>query len=210
MSFQKVINNPNLSEEEKLRLHLAAVERGRRGGSAKKKERQKENIENIDIIETFASAGLTDYQFALCLRLSEGKWRRMKGLPEVAEALKIGQSRAKEKVERALFRRAIGYTIEEVTQEERLTKDGDKVPLIKRVVRDLAPEPIAAMMWLSNKFPEEWKNRQDIESRGSLRTDVQGMPTTMAGLAELTKKVKEQLEKQATRPSTALKPEQAG
>jgi hypothetical protein len=59
-------------------------------------------------------------------------------------------------VEQALFRRAVGYQIEEVVQEKNLT---GQVVKEKRTVREIAPSEIACFFWLKNRLPHLWQDR---------------------------------------------------
>ena len=58
-------------------------------------------------------------------------------------------------VEQALFRRAVGYQIEEIVQE----KTSGIVTKEKRTVREIAPSEIACFFWLKNRLPHLWQER---------------------------------------------------
>lgn len=123
-------------------------------------------LPNFDVIERYAAAGLTDKQMALCMDCSETTlktWKRDKVIgPQIAACLKRGHSRANHFVVESLFKRALGYTTEKVTLEEKLDKQGEIVNVRKVERVELAASEIAAMMWLSNKDPDNWKQKQDI------------------------------------------------
>ena len=82
--------------------------------------------------------------------------------PQIRSALEKGRKRANDKVKEALFKRAVGYTWDKITHDAKVTKDGEIVPIVKRERVEVAPSEIAAMMWLSNKDPDNWKQKQDI------------------------------------------------
>lgn len=59
-------------------------------------------------------------------------------------------------VEAALFKRAIGYQYEEVTQDEKLDRDGNVQVLKKTVTRDVPPHLTSIIFFLANRQPERW------------------------------------------------------
>jgi len=127
---------------------------------------RKRILPDFDVIERYARAGLTDYQLALCLRISEhtlSKWKRDAVIgPLIQEAIKKGLAQANERVQQSLYRRAVGYAYEKITYDEKVDKNGTVIPVKKKEIVEFAPSEVAAMMWLSNKDPENWKQRQDI------------------------------------------------
>ena len=127
---------------------------------------RKKAVPDLDVIERYARAGLTEHQLALCLRVSEHtllKWRRDKKWgPLMEQATKKGHAQANERVQQSLFKRAVGYSYEKVTYEEKVDKTGALIPTTKREIIEYAPSEVAAMMWLSNKDPDNWKQKQDI------------------------------------------------
>lgn len=58
-------------------------------------------------------------------------------------------------VEQALFRRAVGYQIEEVEEERGI---GGVIMKQKRKVREIAPSEIACFFWLKNRLPHLWQD----------------------------------------------------
>lgn len=85
------------------------------------------------------------------------------------------------KVERSLLDRALGYEYEEVRTEYESTPNPDVnakekfIPVIKkqsrtkkRVVQDVE----AIRFFLTNKAPDEWKNRMEQTNLGTLKTDI--------------------------------------
>lgn len=60
-------------------------------------------------------------------------------------------------VEAALLKRAIGYQYEEVTQDEKLDRDGNVQVLKKTVTRDVPPHLTSIIFFLANRQPERWR-----------------------------------------------------
>ena len=72
------------------------------------------------------------------------RWR--KKYPKIDEALKRGSDAADIAVESALFKRAVGYVVEEV----------------QKVVE---PNVTAQLFWLKNRRPDLWSERVDVTDK---------------------------------------------
>lgn len=107
-------------------------------------------------IEALARNGMTLKQCADVFGVNERtvqEW--LKNDPRFEEAWMRGRVHPDHLVEQALFRRAVGYQIEEITQE----KSMGVVTKEKRVVREIAPSEIACFFWLKNRLPHLWQDR---------------------------------------------------
>lgn len=96
--------------------------------------------------------------------------------PEVNDLLKEGKDEADFKVESALYRRAIGYEVEETTTEVKVSEDGSaQATVIKKVKKHIAGDTTAQIFWLKNRKPDEWRDKQDV----NVTSDdwVQGLKT---------------------------------
>lgn len=100
---------------------------------------------------------------------------------EVTRARKEGEQRAIEDVERALLDVAKGFEYEEVRTEyeSKLNPETGKYePTIKKQVRikkRVVPTVEAQKFYLTNKVPENWKNRQDTQISGDLLQKFQSV-----------------------------------
>jgi hypothetical protein len=98
--------------------------------------------------------GLTDRElaavFGVC-RMTIFRWRA--AYPEFAEATKLGKSVADDRVERALYERAIGYEEEAVRVYH---PAGTEEPVIVRYKREVRPDTTAALQWLRARRPAIW------------------------------------------------------
>lgn len=115
------------------------------------------------LIQAWARDGLTDAD--ICKNLDVGKdafIEYKKQYPELVEALKTSKDEADIIVENSLYKRAIGYTYEEVTYE-----NGKET---KRVVKEVTPDTTAQIFWLKNRRPAAWRDKQDIEHSGTIIT----------------------------------------
>lgn len=82
---------------------------------------------------------------------------------EFSEALKLGKEVADKRVEGALYSRALGYSHEDT--DVRVIKG----KLVKTaLIRHYPPDTTAAIFWLKNRKPEEWRDKQETEHSGSL------------------------------------------
>lgn len=76
--------------------------------------------------------------------------------PAFAEACKVGEKAADERVASALFNRAVGYSYD--AQELVKTKDGvDLITVTKHAPPDLA----SCIFWLKNRQPNAWRDKID-------------------------------------------------
>ena len=120
--------------------------------------------EHMDKIKKMATAGFTDKEMAECLNVTEqtfNNWK--KKFHEFFESLKDWKLKADESVERSLYERACGYEHE----EDKIFNANGK-PMIVPTVKKYPPDPTAAIFWLKNRQPKEWRDKQDIEHSGTI------------------------------------------
>jgi transposase len=113
------------------------------------------------LIEQMAQNGLTDEQMAEKLGISTGcfyKWKLK--YPEIVEALKRGKQGPDDKVERSLFERACGYE----HKETKMFFDSKTGEVVKEdTTKHYPPDTAAAFIWLKNRRPKKWRDKQEIE-----------------------------------------------
>ncbi len=98
--------------------------------------------------------GLTDRELAEAFGVSRStifRWRA--AYPEFAEATKLGKEVADDRVERALYERAIGYEEEAVRVYH---PTGAEDPVIVRYKREVRPDVTAALQWMRARRPGIW------------------------------------------------------
>lgn len=121
-------------------------------------------LPKLGMVEAWARNGLVEAQIAHNLGIAESTLNVYKNNhPELVEALARGKEVVDLEVENALLKRAKGYTYDEVTREERLTRDGEIVTLTKTVRRDIPPDPTSMMFWLANRQKSRWSYRPQAE-----------------------------------------------
>ena len=113
------------------------------------------------LVEAWARDGLTDEQIAHNLGISKDTFYVYKREhADFADALKKGKEVVDIAVENALFKRAMGYSYDEVTYE-----DGKPV---KVVTKQVAPDVTAQIFWLKNRKPAEWRDKREVEQNGDM------------------------------------------
>lgn len=127
------------------------------------------------LIEAWARDGLTIDQIAEKLGVASSTFFVYKDKhSELSEALKKGQEVADVMVENSLFKRAIGYTYDEVTKESEKVLDEETGQLntvlveTKRVTKEVQPDTTAQIFWLKNRRPDKWRDKQEIGHSGNV------------------------------------------
>ena len=100
-----------------------------------------------------AELGATDNDladlFGVCIRTVH-YWKKRH--PEFGEAVKQGKEEFDtNRVERSLLQAALGGTYEEVYEQ-----DGK---VVKKVIKQKAPDVKACLFWLKNREPQRWKDK---------------------------------------------------
>ena len=90
--------------------------------------------------------------------------------PKFCQSLKAGKEIADDRVERSLYQRAIGYEQDEVKIFMPAGADG---PVYAPFVAKVAPDTTAAIFWLKNRRPAEWRDKQEVEHSGEVVTRIE-------------------------------------
>lgn len=115
-------------------------------------------------------------------------------------AIKEGKFVADSKVAASLFQRAIGYSM--VETDVRVI---DKKVVLTEVVKNFPPDTLACMFILQNRNKELWRNKQEFEHSGSIKTS----DLSDEQLAAKAERLKEEVARMAA-VSTALPGESMG
>lgn len=82
---------------------------------------------------------------------------------EFSESIKVPKGEADQRVEQSLYLRAMGYEHDEVD----IRVIGGE--LVKTDIRKFyPPDTTAAIFWLKNRKPAEWRDKTDVEHSGDL------------------------------------------
>ena len=121
--------------------------------------------ESLILLEGWARDGLTDEQIAINMGIRTStlyEWKNK--YSEISESLKKGKEVIDTIVENALLKRALGYRYDEVTIENGIET--------KRVTKEVQPDTTAQIFWLKNRRPDKWRDKQNVEVSGSLKTET--------------------------------------
>lgn len=108
--------------------------------------------------------GATDKDLADFFGVTETTVNNWKSAhPAFVESLKEGKVQADANVAKSLYRRALGYShdavkIITVPRGENRGSDVQQVPYIERY----PPDTTAAIFWLKNRRPDQWRDKQEI------------------------------------------------
>lgn len=119
------------------------------------------------LIKGWARDGLTDEEIAKKIGISKQTfydWQ--KKFPDFTDSIKKNKELADREVEQALFRKAIGYRVKEVTREREFNPVTRKKELVvvKEIEKEVAPDTTAQIFWLKNRKPNEWRDKREVEN----------------------------------------------
>ena len=135
-------------------------------GEVKRGRPTKYKSEYAKIAKKLCELGATDNDVAEALEIHEAtlyRWRNQ--YKEFCESLKVGKDKTDDRVEMALYRRAVGYTHEAVKIFQFQGQE-----LIVPYTEIVQPDTTAAIFWLKNRRPEQW--RANPESGEGDDTDI--------------------------------------
>jgi hypothetical protein len=115
--------------------------------------------EFVDQARNMCRLGATDDElaehFEVCVRTIY-RWRNTH--EEFAEAVVIGKEHADARVERALYSRAVGCSVE---RTKVFKSAADPKPVYATYRHHLPPDPVAALHWLRVRQPKKWRIREE-------------------------------------------------
>lgn len=121
--------------------------------------------EFVEQARKLAALGATDREAAEFFGVTESTlylWKHTQ--PEFSEALKLGKETADQRVEQSLYRRAVGYSHDAVKIAVNAAGEVTEVPFVERY----PPDTTAAIFWLKNRRPDEWREKQVVEHSGEI------------------------------------------
>lgn len=111
--------------------------------------------------------GAIDRQLADFFNVSEvtiNAWK--KEHPIFLKSIEKAKLDANAEVEKSLFKRACGYKVKETKFASYEGKITDSVEYEK----ELPPDTAAAFIWLKNRDPKRWRDRQEVKHEGAAVT----------------------------------------
>lgn len=114
---------------------------------------------NLQKVQALASKGWTDAEMAEFFEVDTATWHRWKEKhPDFCDSLKDWKTEADSRVERSLFERATGYSHRETKMFQ---YEGNIIS--EDTVKHYPPDTTAAIFWLKNRRPKEWKDKQEFD-----------------------------------------------
>lgn len=128
-----------------------------------------DRIEMLRAVRDCAMAAMTNFEIASYFGVTHDTlYQWVMKDPEFAIAMRLPKELADERVEKALYHRAVGYSFR--AEEIKITDDG-RVHRVE-VVKHIPPDVSAATAWLYSRKGTVWKNRQDINVDGTIALDI--------------------------------------
>lgn len=116
--------------------------------------------------EKLAALGATDIEVADFFEVDVRTIYRWKhDHPEFCQALNVGKDKADERVVNSLFQKAVGYEQEAV---KIFMPAGAESPVYAPYREKIAPDTTAAIFWLKNRKPADWRDKHEVEQSGSM------------------------------------------
>lgn len=107
--------------------------------------------------------GATDAQLADFFEVSVSTVNLWKNEhKEFSESIRVPKAQADDRVEQSLYRRALGY---EHDESDIRVVGGELV--MTPIRKHYPPDTTAAIFWLKNRKPEEWRETKAVELTGS-------------------------------------------
>jgi hypothetical protein len=112
-------------------------------------------------VKQLAVKGWTDDEMASFFGIDRATWYRWKAADQAfCDALKDWKSEADARVERSLYEKAVGFSQEAV---KIFMPAGAETPVYAPYVERMAPDTTAAIFWLKNRQPSQWRDKQEVE-----------------------------------------------
>ena len=112
-----------------------------------------------NIAQQMCLLGATDADLARAFEVDTVTiWRWRSKHPEFCSALKVGKEQCDDMVERGLYQRAVGYSFD----SEKIFSFQGGITRAK-TVEHCPPDPGAAKLWLTNRRPEEWRDKVETQ-----------------------------------------------
>jgi len=129
--------------------------------------------EYVKDAEKLAALGATDIEIADFFEVDVRTIYRWKhNYEKFCQALNIGKAKADERVVNSLYQKAIGYEQDEV---KIFMPAGADEPVYAPFRAKIAPDTTAAIFWLKNRRPGDWRDKAEVEHSGSLSVSVNEM-----------------------------------
>lgn len=122
------------------------------------------DVEFCQTAHAMSQQGATDREVAEALEVSERTiYRWQHDHPEFRQALQLGKDSADDRVEKSLYRRAVGYSFDAI---KIMTYEGSVI--VEPYVEHVPPDVGAAQFWLKNRRADKWRDKAELQHSGQL------------------------------------------
>lgn len=112
-----------------------------------------------DQVEKLCKLGATDKEIADFFEVDVSTVNNWKiDYPEFLESIREGKDLADANIASSLYHRALGYSHADVD-----IRVVDKTIVQTDVIKHYPPDSTAAIFWLKNRRPKDWRDRQEID-----------------------------------------------
>lgn len=116
--------------------------------------------------QKLAALGATDIEVADFFEVDVRTIYRWKhDFPEFCQALNVGKDKADERVINSLYQKAVGYEQDAV---KIFMPANAAAPVYAEYREKVAPDTTAAIFWLKNRRPADWRDKHEVEHSGSV------------------------------------------
>lgn len=120
--------------------------------------------------EKLCKLGATDADLADFFEVNTTTiWRWQSAHEEFCNALKAAKAEADERVERSLYQRALGFEMDSV---KIFMPSGAEEPVYAPYREKIAPDTTAAIFWLKNRRPDQWRDKREHEHSGDVNVVI--------------------------------------
>lgn len=131
------------------------------------------------LVEYMAKCGLTDKEMAVNIGIVEStfyKWKQ--DHKEFSESLKKGKEPSDDLVEAAFYQRCLGYEHDAI----HISNYKGKVTKTK-IVKKYPPDTAAIKFWLTNRRPEQWREKitNELVGKGEERLELVSLADILSG-----------------------------
>jgi transcriptional regulator with XRE-family HTH domain len=139
-------------------------------------------LEIKDMLIRCSKLGYTDKQMAAIAGVTErtiNNWK--KADDEFFHALKDAKSLADDSIVNSLFKRASGYITTDLKTEVSFDDDGNEILKTVQIPRRMEPDTVAAIFWLKNRQPKEWRDKVENHNHNVNETYEEFIARTSEG-----------------------------
>jgi hypothetical protein len=126
--------------------------------------------EFVDQARKLCALGATDIELADFFEVDVRTIYRWKhDHEEFCQALNAGKDKADERVVNSLYQRAVGYEQEAV---KIFMPGGAETPVYAPYREKIAPDTTAAIFWLKNRRPADWRDKTEQQHSGDMKMEI--------------------------------------